>query len=47
MENIKVVIVGNIAFDINTFPQRENGEVATKSIGDYGVDFLTKDEKER
>ena len=26
MENVKVVIVGNIAFDINTFPQRENGK---------------------
>ena len=26
MDNVKVVIVGNIAFDINTFPQRENGK---------------------
>ena len=26
MENIKVVIVGNIAFDINTFPCRDNGK---------------------
>lgn len=26
MENVKVVIVGNIAFDINTFLQRENGK---------------------
>ena len=26
MENVKVVIVGNIAFDVNTFPNRENGK---------------------
>ena len=26
MENVKVVIVGNMAFDINTFPYRDNGK---------------------
>lgn len=26
MDNVNVVIVGNIAFDVNTFPNRENGK---------------------
>ena len=26
MKKIKVVIVGNIAYDINTFPDRDNGK---------------------